>query len=219
MSVLGVIPVAGKGSRWGGYYKELLPSGNREWLLDRTIKSMKVGGADKICIVTNQSKISTHVSHINSKYENIFYVIQKEKKDIWGAMLASLSYSEDINLFAMPDTYFPINCFDREYSLNKDFWIGTHKTKFPERFGILLEDKVINKSKSLPKNREYMAWGSLVWSSSVSLFWMQEQPDTYTQAINMALSRFDYGTFDMGYYNDMATWEDYQIFLNNRKEV
>jgi len=216
MEILGVVPVAGKGSRWGGYFKELLPVGNGEWLLDRTIGAMMKGGANKICVITTPEKISTHIAHINSKYSGIFYVTQKEKKDIWGAMKESLIFAGELNLFAMPDTYFPSELFVRQfrkttYGRKPQFFIGVHKTTMPERFGVLLENKVVNKQKL--SDGTYDAWGTLVWTKEVAKFWIENPPETYTEAINSAMKEFEWETFAMEYYKDMATWKDYTEFI------
>ena len=56
MSILGIVPSAGEGTRWGGYFKELLPIGY-DTLLDRSISAMFAGGADKIVIVSKPDKL------------------------------------------------------------------------------------------------------------------------------------------------------------------
>jgi len=222
VNILGIVPVAGEGSRWGGYFKELLPCGNREWLLDRTIKSMKCGGAQKICVITSISKITTHISHIGEKNEGIFYVIQRGKNDIWSAIAESLPFAEDLNLFAMPDTYFPILTFDRSFVIHKngklvDFHIGTLETKNPERFGVIIDGKIVNKSKDLPRGRIYSAWGTLVWTRKVAEFWLENSPQSYTDAINSAMDKFNWKSYRMEYYYDMAEWKDYRRFIEDRE--
>ncbi|MCK5609464.1 hypothetical protein KAR91_46755 [Candidatus Pacearchaeota archaeon] len=222
MSVLGVIPVAGKGSRWGGYYKELLPTGDGEWFLDRTISSMKEAGADKICVVTTIEKMTTHATHIKEKYDGVFYVIQREHTDIWGAMKESLPFATSINLFAMPDTYFPKDTFsdavdDFNEDFQIDFYLGMHETNHPERFGVIVNDVIKNKSTTLPKGATYTAWGTLLWTRQVAEFWMARPPSSYTDAINAAMAEFRWGTFPMAYYLDMARWEDYGNFIRKIK--
>ncbi len=218
MSVLGVIPAAGKGSRWGGYYKELLPTGKGEWFLDRTISSMKEAGADKICVVTTVEKMTTHATHIRQKYDGVFYVIQRENEDIWSAMKESLLFAEDFNLFAMPDTYFPRDVFSkRAFDTFVDFYLGVHETNHPERFGVIINDAVENKSTTLPTEVTYSAWGTLLWTKQVAKFWMEHPPSSYTGAINAAMAEFRWGTFKMEYYYDIARWEDYESFIRGTK--
>jgi hypothetical protein len=222
MSVLGVVPVAGKGSRWGGYYKELLPTADGEWFLDRTINSMKAAGADKICVVTSVEKITTHVTHIKQKYDGVFYVIQQGDNDIWSAMKESLLFAGDYNLFAMPDTYFPKDTFSNaidEFNedFQADFYLGIHETNHPERFGVIINDAVENKSTALPKGVTYTAWGTLLWTRQVAEFWMEHPPESYTGAINAAMAKFRWGTFPMAYYLDMARWEDYGNFIKEMR--
>lgn len=214
MSVLGIIPAAGRGSRWGGYFKELLPTGDKEWLLDRTIHSMKKAGASKICIVTSPEKITTHVTHIKKQHDGIFYVIQKGEDDIWSAVIEALPFSEDYNLFAMPDTYFPLDAFSNTlFDTHIDFYLGVFTTKTPERFGVLIDDHIEDKSSTLPGETSYTAWGTLLWTRRVAEFWMEQSTKSYTDAINEAMDEFRWGTFQMEFYRDMAKWEDYASFI------
>jgi len=216
--ILGVIPVAGKGSRWGGYYKELLPCGKGEWLLDRTIKAMKIGGAHRICVVTSQEKIATHVAHITEKYDDVFYVIQKGTNDIYSAMEASFPYAGSINYFAMPDTYFDKFAFTAPSFTANEFYLGTFYTDKPERFGTIRGERVLNKrpSPSTEKGKFYEAWGAMVWSDKVSRLWKNSSPSNYTDAINSAMQFFGYTTFPLHDYKDMATWDDYTEFIKDR---
>ena len=121
MEILGVVPAAGKGSRWGGFYKELLPVANRSWMINETIRAMKVGGANKICVITNKDKISTHAQHLDKKFRNIFYVLQEGENDIYSAMKSSLMYAEDLNYFSMPDTYIELGSFKKEFQKNRKY--------------------------------------------------------------------------------------------------
>lgn len=211
MSILGVIPAAGKGSRWGGYYKELLPVGNKKWMIDKTITTMFLGGAEDILVVSNKEKIHTHVQHLEKYgFHRLWYTIQREDKDIYGAIYESLSLAGEYNLFAMPDTFIPDNTFVREFT--KDFYLGIFKTDKPERFGVLTDSgDVVNKDASLKGVHD--AWGTIVWSKEVAEFWKNLDIDTYTTAINLAISTFGLNTFQMDYYFDLATWGDYASLL------
>jgi dTDP-glucose pyrophosphorylase len=212
MNILGVIPAAGEGSRWGGYYKELLPIGNRGWMLDRIITCMN--NAQNILIVSSKNKINAHVQHLESHgFTNILYTIQRRTDlDIFGAIYESLKIPGDYNLFAMPDTYIPENTFQHHF--DKDFHVGVFKTTTPERFGVLSSDRTFVNKQNL-SGGQYLAWGTLVWSKRVAEFWRELKPlPDYTEAINLAIQEFGLNTFLMDYYYDLATWADYVEFID-----
>ena len=120
----------------------------------------------------------------------------------------------------MPDTIFPNEVFNRSfrevrYGTPIDFYIGTHTTRFPDRFGVLVGEKMINKSKELPQGKRYLAWGTLVWTKKVVEYWIANPPDDYNEAINVAMENFKWNTFHMQYYYDMATWKDYIGYIKD----
>lgn len=216
MSILGVIPAAGQGSRWGGYYKELLPCGNGNWLINNTIDTMTNGGASDILIVTTSGKIATHARHLEDKFlfnqVPISFILQKGKNDIYSAIETTLPLAKDLNYFAMPDTYIDYNAFKYDFS-SADFYLGVFTTDMPERFGVVVDGQVINKNNELEKGKSYDAWGVLVWTKDVAEFWLNVQPENYTDAINKAMEVFTWELFPLSYYYDMATWNDYRRFL------
>lgn len=212
--ILGIIPAAGEGIRWGGYYKELLPIGERDWLLGRIVRTMREGGAERILVVSSIPKISAHATHLGN--EDIFFVIQKGGQDIWSAVKESYSYAEDLNFFAMPDTVIPLEAFKREFK--SDFTLGIFKTRTPERFGVLQGRQIVDKC-LMPHTQilSYHAWGVLVWTKRVVDFWETQKIEDYTHAINLAMKEFGFETFRLSYYYDMASWTDYKDFLKRLK--
>lgn len=211
---LGIIPAAGEGSRWGQFQKELLPIGKEQWLIDCAVSALVTGGADKICIVTSPNKIHTHAQHfMKEKYRdiNIFYIIQKDPSDLWGAIKATFPYTNGYNLFAMPDTLIPNFVFP--YERKYDFSLGLFTTDMPEKFGVFDGGRVFNKDPNITGVRK--AWGLLSWSANVVEYWKLCKPSNYTEAINKALEKFTYGTFTLPYYWDFASWEDYCSWVKN----
>jgi dTDP-glucose pyrophosphorylase len=209
MSRLGIIPAAGKGSRWGGYMKELLPIGKERWVLNNVVDSMILGGATNIIVVSNADKLAAHSKQLY-KYPEVMFTTQKTGKDIYGAIFESLPFSRKINLFGMADTIYNKDVFDRDFS-QSDFWLGCFHTTLPERFGIIVDGQVVNKQKMEPGF--YPAWGVLVWSNKVAEYWLRSNIESYTDAINMAMKKFGYKTFHLDFYYDLATWEDYQEYM------
>jgi GTP:adenosylcobinamide-phosphate guanylyltransferase len=209
---LGVIPAAGKAMRFGGIPKELLPVADGATLIKRTLTAMFNGGCDTCLVVTNRDKMITHASHLEGW--NVYFAEQKGKRDIWSAMVESFPICGKENLFAMPDTYIPADVFID--FMDGDFTLGVFETWMPERFGVITETGVVNKQK-LPAGI-YSAWGVLGWSNKVVKFWVDhiEHIETYTHAINMAMSKFGYKLKPMDFYYDLAGWSDYQEFVRGQ---
>lgn len=221
--ITGVIPAAGKGSRWGGYFKELLPLTSRRWLLNEAIYNMYNANASRVVVVTRHDKVATHAYHLVGM-ENIIYTIQEDNLDIYGAMKASYVVKGKYNLFQMPDTYVPPSIFTRMLEPDKTndivpFQIGVHRTRNPERFGIIHDGEVINKDIRLNNGDEYMAWGTLFWTDDVIKYWIDLDVKTYTQAIQTAMDKFKWRTLEMEYYYDMASFADYSRFLDVYSEL
>jgi len=206
---LGIIPAAGKADRFGGVLKEMLPIAEGTTPLRRTVNIMKQAGCDVILVITNKDKLQMHMQHLEK--ENVFYVIQSGGKDIWGAIMESLPLHGERNLFAMPDTYYPPNVFDDFFCA--DFNLGCFETEVPERYGVVLGNRIANKQNLEPGR--YKAWGVLGWTGAVAEHWQKNIKliETYTHALNMAMEGFDHHIKPMNFYYDFAAFEDYQKFI------
>jgi hypothetical protein len=208
MKKIGIVPAAGMGSRWGGYSKFLLPCGDREWLLDRTIRVFP--NVDKVVVTYNEFTMESIVEHlVRTKLSDL--VSMKEnanmEKDFYGSMLVGMAEEADYYYFAMPDTFFPA----RTFSLMPPYGIslGVHRTETPERYGVIRDGKVVNKEPGEPG----LAWGVLGWDKDVRDLWLASDVDTYTDAINLALESCEVKLIPMLYYYDFATWFDYVEFI------
>lgn len=207
--ILGIVPAGGNSDRFGGYPKELLPIGKGQILIDRTITALNFGGAEKIVILSSAEKIGLHAKHLGTG----FYYSVKRDDILWHSIMATFSYGADWNLFAMPDTYYPQDVFDKPEMHQTDFNIGTFETIYPERFGVLIDGEIRDKEKL--GAGVYTAWGVLSWSKRVFKFWLDNIADikTHTDAFNLAIKEFGYSKYNMEYYHDMASWEDYKFFV------
>lgn len=146
---------------------------------------------------------------------NIFYVIQRQSKDIWGAIAESFPYAEDINIFAMPDTIFDVHAFRSffDHWAPADFALGVFETETPERFGTLINDRFVDKPKGLPMG-VYTAWGTLVWSKAQVEQWRRDNPIDYTDAINRGIARVGLHTFPLKYYRDFSSWTYFREWVS-----
>ena len=203
MTSIGIIPAAGKATRFGGVLKELLPVPGGGTALGRAAESLPV---DQVVVVTNHAKILDHSRMVPGA---IFVIQEDTSQDIWGAMLAGMRIDADEYYFVMPDTVFPI---DGVFQLRHDFMMGIFATDTPERFGCIVDGRVINKSREVRKPAT--AWGVLSWSSAVKYYWYTAFVETYTDAINKAMMKFGYDEYELDYYYDLASFGDYKEFLH-----
>ena len=206
---LGIIPAAGKARRFGGVLKELLPLPNGVSFIAEAVLRLR-NYCDDIVVVTSEEKIRDHSLELGG---NVFYAIQEDERDIYGAMVTGMHFDADHYLFTMPDTYMPRNSFSGY--CNEPFAMGMHETMTPERFGCLTDGLVINKNENIPTPAQ--AWGLLAWSRETKKFWKAWDVMTYTDAINVGISNFDYVTWNLGFYHDNASIEDYMQLL--RKDL
>ncbi len=199
---VGILPAAGKAQRFGGTLKELLPTKDGKSFLRHALDRLPV---DLKVIVTTPEKLPFHAAEV----KDAAFLFQQGERDFWSAIETALQVRADRYYFTMPDTYTSEAAFMKAYE--DDFVLGTFKTRQPERFGVLSDGKIINKAIGLPKPS--IAWGVLQWSSKVADFWRVEHPLNYTDAINMAMEKFGYRTYDIGLYIDNASLHEYLAYL------
>ena len=212
MNRLGIVPAAGSAKRFGGIFKELLPVSDKDTLLTRTLTFLEAIPTDHNIVITNPWKYAAHAHTVGDRAE---LVEQGEySKDAWGAIQASFPYALDMNYYIMPDTYIPARGFYDELP-EADFVMGLFTTVTPERYGVLFDSKIYDKSDMFTGSIQ-LAWGFVAWSKAVVKFW-QESPveiKTHTEAFNYAMKRFGYTTFHMPFYFDIASMSDYKGLLN-----
>ena len=211
MRKLGIIPAAGVGKRWGYYPKFLLPCGEKEWLLDRTINAMP---CEKVVIVYGDETGAELVRHINrcSLNDNVLLKPNEHMEfDFYGSMLAGLEEEADYYYFGMPDTYWPVDIF-KKMPID-GISLGLHKTDRSERFGMLRKGMIINKQMGKPG----LAWGVLGWDKEVRDLWLATHLETYTDAINLAMQECTWHPVPMEYYYDMASFKDYAEFIKRNE--
>lgn len=200
---LGIIPAAGRAHRFGGTLKEMLPIHEDVALIDCAYNALKMCG--NILVVTSLPKLPIHAARL----PGATFRLQQCAMDLWGAMVESLPISGRRNLLAMPDTYFNQDAFDRE--LPADLTLGVFNTNLPERFGMLRGECIVDKQPGCAGK----AWGVLAWSDKVAEYWWDhlKEIDTCTQALNMAIRKFGFATFDLLYFYDCANMAAYQEML------
>lgn len=215
MTKKGFITAAGKGSRWGNYYKELLPIGDHRWLLDKAVERLARAGVDEVVIITRPEKVAVHASHLEDKVKLPVSYVMQEEEELWGAIKTACRYAGDINLLTMSDTLPSDDCFDFSFK-GYDFGLGTFKTLEPERYGVLLEKDgrkiVIDKFKAdLPA----LAWGTFWFNRRIAHNWLKiEALRNYTDGINYAISSHNAEFIEFVSYYDMVNFSKYREFIN-----
>ena len=207
---LGIIPAAGKAVRFGGVLKELLPLPSGVSFLGEAVLRLKAARCNDIVIITSEEKIQQHADRVG---DFVFYAIQNDNRDIYGAIATAIHFEANEYLFTMPDTYMNRDAF-KDYDGFR-FALGCHFTFEPERFGCFKNGVVVNKDKSIPTPAT--GWGVLAWTKEVVELWRAFTPADYTSAINMAMEKFGYKTWMLDFYHDNASIDDYVRLM--RKEL
>jgi hypothetical protein len=125
-----------------------------------------------------------HINHLGGQVD---YRV-KTSEVLWNSIAESFSYKARLNLFAMPDTFFPLEIFTD--LIPDNFMIGYFETAKPWRFGVLTDGGIKDKE-HLPTGT-YQAWGVLGWTKKVVDFWQGNQYESHTEAFNAAIKEFGY---------------------------
>jgi hypothetical protein len=205
--MLGVIPAAGRATRFGGIFKELLPIGEDEYLLDHAIRQSAALGADHALVVTRIEKRPWHESHVYRHVDGVpvDFIEQRHGGDLWGAIRTTFPLREK-SILVMPDTVFACDgplpdC---------DLAFGVFVTDTPERFSIVEHDRIITKQ---PAEGKHLAWGCVWWSERVIDHWEQSAFTHYDRAFESAMQRFGYTLVPITQYCDLGTWASYQSYV------
>lgn len=205
---LGIIPAAGKATRFGGIVKELLPLPDGRSLLEHAVSRLSF--CDRVVVVTNHRKTEAHKRVLDDDI-----ILQDQiGYELWGAIQTVYqTFDADRYYMTMPDTWIDPSAFDEVP--NNSFALGYFFTMTPERFGVLKDGYVVDKDEEA--TRPAQAWGALAWDRHVCEIWDERKPENYTQAINLALSNVDWGTWQIGRYYDCANMQRYMELLDHLK--
>jgi hypothetical protein len=199
---IGIIPAAGKASRFGGILKEMLPAHDGVSLISHAYKRLK-RHCDLIVVVTNTDKVQHHMTAL----KGVAFVEQQKQTDLIGAVQAAMEIRAKRYLFTMPDTYASETAFD---NMPQSFLsLGLFLTHKPERFGCLVDKAIYDKQATTPSPA--MAWGALSWECSARDIWLNAP--TLTDGLNNIIAQHGYSTWDIGDYYDMASMRDYADYI------
>lgn len=211
--MLAVIPAAGKASRFGGIYKELLPVGPGKYLLSAAIERAKGLGAEHAIVVSRPHKAEVHSSFLGENPPAIptRIVLQTDNNDLWGAIRTTL-YHRERSVLVMPDTVFAATSTPPRSPIS----FGVFRTHQPERYSVLKNGTIYTKDQHL--KGPHWAWGVVCWSSEVAEYWLSsERKDgpysSYDEAFRRGIQEFGAGGFELEWYEDLGTWASYQRFV------
>ena len=204
-SIVGIIPAGGSAARFNGVNKELLPVSKTECALGRCARLMRDAGADRLMLYSTPEKKSVHALVVKRAD-----IITTHMAGLWQVLLHAASKAPaDWYLFAMPDTVTPEDTFTN-FPLIFDVTCGTFWTDKPERFGILHDNKIIDKP-----NHGGLAWGTWVISRDAMLTLARHCKISreHTVALNAMITKHGYENKPLDFYYDVATLDDYREYL------
>ena len=138
MTKLGIIPAAGKATRFCGLFKELMPIGEGVTLLSNAVDRLESIPVDSVLVVTSHYKIAAHSLALSSRA--VKYAVQRNyESDAWGAVQESFDCAGDWNYYLMPDTVLKVNIPEPQ----SDFTLGVFATYKPERFGVMDGGRIV----------------------------------------------------------------------------
>lgn len=209
---IGIVPAGGHAKRFRGVMKEALPLPDWRTLLEHAIE--RVEFCERIVIVTNEDKYTFHKRLISAYRDRRIELMLQTGDGLWGAVkTAYTAYNGDQYYLTMPDTWMTEDAFGGVPDI--PFGYGYSLTDEPERFGVLIEGRFVDKPTSCRKPA--VAWAVLTWNKDVRDYWLREDFEDYTEAINGAMANFRHGHWPIGRYYDCADVERYLELLNYLK--
>lgn len=213
-NILGIIPAGGMSERFYGVYKELLPIGPSECGLTRCIYSMLSADANQIVIATTEERMKEQKRFVDPDDNCVF--IWRRFDDLWEFISEiANAYPADVYYFAMPDTIYPIDVFER-MPVDQPVCVGTFQTFQPERFGVIQDQSILDKQLELGDGIEpFTAWGVWSWSGDVMNVLVEtlRYKQDHTKAFETIIRIFGYHKVEMEYYYDFASFEYYREYL------
>jgi hypothetical protein len=203
----GIVLAGGKATRFGGILKECLPIHGQTTPVQKTVQKLHER-CEKVVVVSNYEKIAEHARLLGS---TCLYCITGGESNMMQGIYAALQLlPSEYYFLAMADT---IVEFDFPKKL-EHFMLGTFRTSEPKRFGCIEDGWIVDKDPYIETPAE--AWGMLGFSDGVVALWEKKTPYDYSYAINHAIAIFDYKTFPICSYTDLASLEFYMEYLCQR---
>ena len=212
----GIIPAGGLAQRWDGFPKELLNVGSAWTLLDRMLLLQTRALTDNVVIVSSEAKYDLHKWWVHDHRKWPLVTILKSRGGVMPAIKAAIASNGKSDwVFGFPDTYTDIPLYPEE--IEKPLMLGVFETNRPERFGMVRGDKIVDKE----PGPDGEAYGAFMFNSDVADFWTRGKFDDHTDMLSKTMKKFEWGTWPIEIYHDVATMADYLDLLGglyNAKE-
>ena len=204
---IGIIPAGGKATRWNAFPKEMAPIGSTWTLLDRALLLHTRALADRVIIVSSEEKRVLHEWWVNDhkKWPNVIVMAADSIGESIRTAIGTTACADW--LFSMPDTYTDNPLFPEE--LKCPLMLGVFQTERSERFGMLRNNQIVDKQPGGPG----IAWGAFMFNEHVARFWWENQFDDLTHMLNRAMEKFEWSTWEIKLYHDVASFQDYLELL------
>lgn len=209
-----IIPAAGDAVRFGGLPKELLPISETDCSLTRSVKlAHSLGGC--AVVITNPIKEAFHRAAIaRAGAQDVDFKVRNDwkHKDLWGSIERGLERGAPGGLiladtvplldYKVPNLLMQHEKYELVFG---EFW-----TDFPERFSVVLADRIATKEKNPGRN---LAWGMVFWSAAVTTYLLEQRFDHYDRAFEAVMKNVRVGRFILDGYYDLGTFSAYKEFL------
>lgn len=213
--MLTLLPAGGRAERFDGIYKELLPIGEKEFLLSAAIRRGRDLGARHALVISSPEKRSTHARFLSrhaAGFDVRLSVRQERDEHLWSALRREIP-TDEASLLVLPDTTWVCR---ESVPADADLAFGVFETDEPHRFSLVHDGRILTKPAGLAGT--WMAWGCVYWSPAVARFWQEQEQRhgeyaDYDRAFEDAMRKFGHRTFAIEHYCDMGSWSSYASFV------
>ncbi len=240
MRSIGIIPAAGKSSRMGGLFKELLPvSMARDSrpvpIIHFAIHQLMNIPVSKAYVITCPSKASVHMSVLDSGIGvPVCFLNQDEPAGLGDAVLKLEPFVDNENIaFVMPDTIFtPAHAMKRLADLKEktgaSLILGLHQVSNPGSFGIVefLKGKPLSIVDKPRRPESDWAWSSAVFDKAIFGIIKTLSLNRGEVQLTDAFSRMVELKYDVmalpfhgGKFYDIGTMNGYVNFLSEQASI
>lgn len=224
--MIGIILAGGGATRFEGIPKELLPLDQHKVVIDSQLTAMRFAGIQEVFVVTSPKKIYMHAqrfAHMNYEGMGIYPrlvippVSYLESQDFgktltWALQELSRGKVTAIGLadtIVPPDAYYPLVVDQSSAGVR----LGTFKTTEPERFSILVGNRIITKPQKGFLEGVQNAWGIIVLRENVVEHLSGKQFPHYDAALNEAIKIYDCSEHRLTYYYDIGSYQWYKEYM------
>lgn len=213
--MLTLLPAGGRAERFDGIFKELLPVGERRFLLSEAVRRGHALGAERALVLSSPEKHATHQRFLarHAAGFDVTLAVRGEDEDhLWAALRRVIPENEPC-LLVLPDTTW--TCRER-LPAGADLAFGVFDTDEPHRFSLVHDGRILTKPRDVVG--VWQAWGCVYWTPAVARFWREREArqgayPEYDRAFEDAMREFGWATFRIEDYNDLGTWNAYASFV------